>query len=70
MRGKNPRNSLPPRRFWRGHPQVERPHAGQQENRTILKHGFYTRQFHRFDIRSNSNGDRIGIIFTALYALP
>ncbi|HEX7394918.1 MAG TPA: hypothetical protein VF313_08350 [Anaerolineaceae bacterium] len=49
-------------------PQGKRPHACQQENRNILKHGFYTRQFHRFDIRSNSNSDLNGIIFTALYA--
>jgi len=41
----SPSNHLS-RRFWRGQPQVKRPHAGQQENRTILKHGFYTRQFH------------------------
>ena len=51
-------------------PQVTRHRGGQQGNRNALKPGFYTRQFHRMDIRSNSNGDRIGIIFTALYALP
>jgi hypothetical protein len=49
-------------------PQVKRPHDGLRENRNILKHGFYTRQFHLIDIRSNSNSDRIGIIFTAHYA--
>jgi hypothetical protein len=49
-------------------PQVMRPHAGQQENHNILKGGFYTRQFHLINIRSNSNSDLNGIIFIALYA--
>ena len=66
---KSPSNHLS-RRFWRGQPQVKCAHDGLRENRTILKRSFYTHQIHRIDIRSNSNGDRIGIIFTALYTWP
>jgi hypothetical protein len=65
----SPSNHLS-RRFWRGQPQVKRPHAGLRENRNILVGAYGPYALHRFDIRSNSNSGLNGIIFTALYAWP